>query len=76
MLYLYWFFQYSYNGGSFTNHPNAASKHFQTTLGDLENKILAVGGYSTSNKIVEVFDISSNKWSTKTAFPWCSSRLV
>ena len=67
---------FSYNGEQYTNHPNSVNSHWQTTLGDIENKILAVGYYSNSSKKnnkVELFDISSNTWSTKTSFPFCSS---
>ena len=51
-------------------------------LGDIENKILAVGsccsssGSSQGNNIVELFDISSNTWTTKTSIPFCLSRWV
>ena len=67
---------FSYNGELYTDHPNSVSTHYQTSLGDIENKILAVGEYvntSTKNNKVELFDISSNTWSTKTSFPFCSS---
>ena len=43
----------------------------------MENKILAVGGSpdssSTSNNKVELFDIDSNTWTTKTSFGFCQS---
>jgi len=64
---------FSYNGELYTDHPNSVNSHYQTTLGDIENKVLAVGGYSSNNNKVELFDISSNTWSTKTSFPFCSS---
>ena len=63
---------FSYNGKQYTNHPNSANNHYDTTLGDIENKILAVGD-RRGNK-VELFDISSNTWTTKTSFPYCSSQ--
>ena len=63
---------FSYNGELYTDHPNSVNSHYQATLGDIENKILAVGDYPSNNK-VELFDISSNTWSTKTSFPFCSS---
>ena len=66
MLYL------SYNGEKYTNHPNSVNDHTRTTLGDIENKIVAVGSYSSQNTKVEIFDINSNKWTTKTSFPFCS----
>ena len=51
---------FSYNGEKYTDHPSTVNDHYLTTLGDIENKILAVGGWSTSNNKVELFDISSN----------------
>ena len=63
---------FSYNGEKYTNHPDSANYHYATTLGEIENKILAVGCFSDSIKS-ELFDINSNKWTTKTSFPYCSS---
>ena len=68
---------FSYNGEKYTDHPNSANDHYLTTIGDIENKILAVGGsssdFSTANTKVELFDINSNKWTTKTSFPFAST---
>ena len=68
---------FSYNGEKYTNHPDSVNGHFGTTLGDIENKILAVGGspdvVDGANNKVELFDISSNTWTAKTSFPYCSS---
>ena len=67
---------FSYNGELYTDHPNSPNSHYSTTLGDIENKILAVGEYQSSdskNNKVELFDISSNTWSTKTSFLFCAS---
>ena len=67
---------FSYNGEQYANHPNSVNSHYHTTLGDIDNKILAVGEYYTSiskNNKVELFDISSNTWSTKTSFLFCAS---
>ena len=64
---------FSYNGEKYTDHPNSVNDHYLTTLGDIENKVLAVGdGGSGSNK-VEIFDINSNKWTTKKSFPYAST---
>ena len=63
---------FSYNGEQYTNHPNSVNSHYPTTLGDIENEILAIGGSSGKNNKVELFDINSNTWSTKTSFPYCS----
>ena len=64
---------FSYNGEKYTDHPNTVNDHHIGTLGDIQNKILAVGGSNTSNNKVELFDINSNTWTTKTSFPYCSS---
>ena len=62
----------SYNGEKYTNHPNSVSDHYFTSLGDIENKIVAVGSWSAENTKVEIFDINSNTWTTKSSFPYCS----
>ena len=68
---------FSYNGETYTNHPNSINDHYITSLGNIDNKILAVGGSSTDsstkNTKVELFNISLNKWATKTSFPFSSS---
>ena len=62
----------SYNGEEYTNHPDSVNSHYFTSLGDIENKIVAVGSYIPENTKVEIFDINSNTWTTKTSFPFCS----
>ena len=62
---------FSYNGEKYTNHPNSVSDHYKTSLGNIENQILAIG--DTNNNKVELFDIKSNAWTTKTSFSFCSS---
>ena len=64
----------SFNGQNYMNHPNAVSEHRWTTLGDIENKIVAVGG--TRNYKVELFDINSNTWTMQHSFPYCSYKWV
>ena len=70
-------FSYSYNGQKYTDHPDSTNDHFETSLGNIGNKVLAVGGSSTAggthNVEVELFDIDSNAWTTKTSFPYCRS---
>jgi len=70
---------YSYNGEGYTIHPNAVNDYYETSLGNIENKILAVGGDwslgNPGNPDVELFDIHSNTWETKTSFPFCSTRI-
>ena len=63
----------SYNGVDFSDHQSAVNDHHATTLGNLDNKVLAVGGWSTDNNEVELFDTSSNVWTTKSPLSFCSS---
>ena len=61
----------SYNGISYTDHPNAAYDHALTTLGNLNNEALAVSTQYYHLE-TEVFNINSNTWSRQTPFPYCS----
>ena len=67
---------FSYNGEKYTIHPNAVNDHYYTSLGNIENKVVAVGSMIIANTKVEIFDINSNTWTEKTSFPFCSSRYV
>ena len=62
----------SYNGKDYSDHPSAVNDHYATTLGNLDNNVLAVGDGVSGNK-VELFDISTNTWTTKSSFSSCSS---
>ena len=62
----------SYNGEKYTNHSNSVNDHAKTTLGDIDNKIVAVGSWNLENTKVEIFDINLNTWTNKTSFPFCS----
>ena len=66
----------SYNGEEYENHPNSVSDHYCTSLGNIDNKVLTVGHYynASGDKKVEMFDINSNTWSTKSSFPYCLYR--
>ena len=69
---------YSYNGERYKNHPPSVNNHYLTTLGNIENKILAVGDGGNNNEgnnKVELFDINSNSWTTKTSFPFSSTQI-
>merc|ERR1712131_204815 len=65
----------SYNGKDYFDHPDAINQHYYTSIGNLGNKILAVGGYNTNsvNSEAEVFDITTNTWTARTSFLYCSS---
>ena len=65
----------SYNGRTYSDHPNSDNSHYYTSLGNLDNKVFASGGgntFSTGNNKVEIFDINANTWATKVSFPYCS----
>ena len=61
----------SYNGKDYTNHPDTVASHFTTSLGNIDNKVLVVGGAYSENE-VEMLDIDSDTWSSKTSYPYCS----
>ena len=63
----------SYNGKTYANHPSTTHDHDSIALGDIDNKVLAVGSRSPLNLDVEIFDIETNTWKTKTQFPFCPS---
>ena len=65
---------FSYNGEKYTYHRDSVNDHYDSKLGDIGNKVLAVGSYSPSDNKVELFDIDSNTWTSKASFPFCSTR--
>ena len=73
---------FSYNGKDYyTNHPDTVNDHHAISLGNINNNVLAVGDSWSYSGIgprgsteVEMFDINSNTWSSKTSFPYCSSQ--
>ena len=69
------FIIWSYNGKTYVNHPDTTHDHHFTSLGDIDNKVLVVGSNSANGNQVEIFDIVTNRWTTKTQFPF-GPRLV
>ena len=64
----------SYNGEEYADHPDAINDHHKTSLGNIDNKVLAVGAHGNAgNTEVEIFDINTNTWTNQTSFPFCSS---
>ena len=63
----------SYNGKTYINHPDTTNDHKNISIGNINNKVIAVGGRSSNE--LEIFDIGTNTWTTKTQFPF-GSRLV
>ena len=39
---------------------------------EILNKVIAVGDWYSENTQVEVFDVTTNSWTSKTAYPYCS----
>ena len=69
---------FSYNGKKFWNHPDSKIDHYQTSIGKINSKVVALGGYTSSTSYtntLEVYDVEKDNWKTKTPFPYCSSRL-
>ena len=73
-------FIFSYNGKSYDDHPNSPNIHRNTALGNIDNRLISVGGSRGTNQnpptAVELFDITSNTWTTKGRFPYCRLRWV
>ena len=63
----------SYNGKTYINYPDTTNDHKMISIGNINNKVIAVGGWSSNE--LEIFDIATNTWTTKTQFPF-GSRLV
>ena len=62
--------QCSYNGFVFHNQADSKSEHCVTTLANIDEAPLAVGGQNTNNKKAEIFDISSNTWTEVADYPY------
>ena len=64
---------FSYDGIGFSDYySNATNDHYQTTLGNLNNQLVAIGSASKRNNIVETFDFESNTWAMQSEFSYCS----
>ena len=63
----------SYNGETFyQNHKKAVHTHGTTSLGNLDNTVLALGGYKVNNPELELYDIGTDTWTVKTPYPYCT----
>lgn len=71
-------FDFSYNGQKYDDHPDSSYYHSMSSLGNIDNRIISVGGSSGTNQVpprmVELFDITSNSWMVKGTFPYCSHK--
>jgi len=63
---------FSYSGFDFDTHPDSAWPHTHTTLGNVNNLVIAVGDWQSKNIQVEQFNIATNSWSTRAPYPYCS----
>ena len=63
---------FSYSGFDFDTHPDSAWPHTHTTLGNVNNLVIAVGDWQTKNTQVEQFNIATNSWSARSPYPYCS----
>ena len=61
---------FSYNGQTSQDHPDSAYSHYYTSLGNIQNTVVAIGSWSPSNNKVELFDIATNTWTSKEPFPY------
>jgi len=68
----------SYNGKEYADHPDSVDGHYSTSIANMNNDLIAVGGWAgkgTGSNELEIFDTSTNTWTTKTPFPFCSMRI-
>ena len=61
---------FSYDGIIFHNHADSKNGHFRTTLANIEDALLAVGGFGPNNNKAEILDISSNTWTEVADYPY------
>ena len=64
---LIWF---SYDGFIFHNHADSKNTHYYTTLANIDNSLLAVGGHDPNTNKAEILDISSNIWTEIADYPY------
>ena len=64
---------FSYNGQTSDDHPDSVYDHYYTSLGNIQNTVVAIGSLSPNNNKVELFDIASNTWTSKEPFPYAES---
>ena len=61
---------FSYDGFIFHNQADSKNNHFYTTLANIDQAPLVVGGSNPTTKKAEVFDISSNTWTEVADYPY------
>ena len=60
----------SYDGDIFHNQADSKSEHYFTTLANIDDAPLAVGGYDSNTNKAEILDISSNTWTEVADYPY------
>ena len=61
---------FSYDGIIFHNQADSKNGHYWTTLANIDDTPLAVGGASPTTKKAEILDISSNTWTEIAEYPY------
>ena len=61
---------FSYDGLAFRNHADAKIEHWHTSLASIDGHPLIVGGFSPDTNKVEIYDISTNKWTVVADYPY------
>ena len=61
----------SYNGKQYEEHPNSEFDHYKASIGNIENKIVAIAGQRGNQ--IEIFDIPSNKWTKQSDNTLCET---
>ena len=61
---------FSYDGLIFHNQADSKNGHYFTTLANIDDAPLAVGGQSSNTKKAEILDISSNTWTEVADYPY------
>ena len=61
---------FSYDGLAFRSHADAKNEHYYTSLANIDGSPLVVGGSSPDTKKVEIYDISTNKWTEVADYPY------
>ena len=61
---------FSYDGVAFHRHSDAKTGHVYTTLANYDGSPFAVGGSDPDSNKVEVYDISTDKWSDVLEYPY------
>ena len=62
--------RFSYDGVIFHNQADAKNGHHRTSLTNIDEAPLAVGGYNSDTNKAEILDIASNTWTEIAEYPY------